>query len=119
MMTTQPQSPEPREPQPIGSMWVLLARLAWFLLGPVSAALLTYAIIHHGSGWLTGWDVAFLCVIAVMVLGRWAEMRSGVATTVSGAPATAAHFTRYVRGLLPVAAGVWLAANVLGNHILQ
>lgn len=118
-MSTHPSSQGQTDPRPIGSVWVLLARMAWFLLGPVAAALLTYGIIHNGNGWLTGWDAAFACVIAVMVLGRWVELRSGVATTVSGAPATPAHFTRYVRGLLPVAAGVWLAANVLGNHVMS
>jgi hypothetical protein len=28
------------------------------------------------------------------------------------------HFRRYVALLLSAAAGIWIAANVLGNHVL-
>jgi hypothetical protein len=37
---------------------------------------------------------------------------------VTGEPATVQHFKRYVRTLLPLAVGVWAAANVVGNHLL-
>jgi|GEM_PF-7108197 len=53
-----------------------------------------------------------------MILGRWVEFRSGTATTATGEPATVEHARRYTRVVVPTAACVWIAANVLGNHVL-
>ena len=99
--------------QPGSSGVVLLGRLMWFLLGPMLSLYILYAIVT-GEGWFTTWDAAFGVVVALMVGGRWVEQRSGSATTVTGEPATVEHFKRYVRVLLPLAAGAWVAANVLG-----
>ena len=94
--------------QPGSSGVVLLGRLMWFLLGPLLLLFILYAIVTV-EGWFTTWDAAFGVVVALMVGGRWVEQRSGSATT-----ATVEHFKRYVRVLLPLAAGAWVAANVLG-----
>lgn len=95
----------------------LLGRLMWMALGPILSVVMLHAIVTRG-GWLTVFDAVFAVVVALMVLGRWAEQRSGAAMTATGEPAGEGHFSRYVRVLLPLAIGVWLAANVLGNHIL-
>jgi len=96
---------------------VLLGRLMWMILGPILSFSITYAIVTR-EGWFTIWDAAFGVVVAMMVGGRWVEQRSGSAMTATGEPATAEHFKRYVRVLLPLAGGAWVAANVLGNHVL-
>ena len=101
----------------VSSGVALLGRLMWMILGPMLMFLITYAIVT-GAGWFTPRDAAFGVVLALMVGGRWVEQRSGSAMTSTGEPATAGHFKRYVRALLPLAAGVWVVANVLGNHIL-
>lgn len=100
----------------VSSGVVLLGRLMWIILGPMLSVFITYGIVTR-EGWFTTWDAAFV-VVVLMVGGRWVEQRSGSATTATGEPATVGHFKRYVRVLLPLAAGVWVAANVLGNHIL-
>ncbi len=97
---------------------VVLGRLMWMLFGPMLLCLITYGIVTSGSGWLTTRDAAFGVVIALMAGGRWWEHRSGAAMTATGEPATEEHLTRYVQILLPLAAGVWVLANVLGNHVL-
>ena len=56
--------------------------------------------------------------VALMVWGRWIEQRSGGATLADGKPATWEHY-HYVRYFLPIAAVVWLIANVTGNHLLS
>ncbi|MFH1417304.1 MAG: hypothetical protein ABII12_03345 [Planctomycetota bacterium] len=96
---------------------VLLGRLVWVILGPMFALLITCVIVNR-AGWFTPWDAALGIVVALMVGGRWVEQRSGSAMKATGEPATVEHYKRYVRVLLPLAAGVWVAANVLGNHIL-
>ena len=101
----------------INSVTVLLGRLMWILLGPPLLSFTTYAIVAHG-GWFTTRDAAYGAVVVLMIGGRWVEQRSGAATTATGEPATIEDFKRYVRILLPVAAAIWGAANVLGNHIL-
>ncbi len=116
-MPDTPLAPSP-EPPPIRSVWILGARITWILVGPLLAAAVVYAIIVNGRGWLTGWDALFAGLVALMVVGRWAEFRSGAATTATGEPATVEHTRRYTRVLVPAAVGVWVAANVLGNHVL-
>lgn len=96
---------------------VLLGRLMWMVFGPMLMLLLTYSNVTR-AGWITSRDAAFVIVVALMAGGRWIEQQSGAAMTATGEPARADHFKRYVRVLLPLAVGVWVAANVLGNHIL-
>jgi len=100
----------------ISSGTVLLGRLMWMILGPILMCFITFAIVTR-EGWFTAWDAAFGVVVALMIGGRWVEQRSGSAMTATGEPATEKHFARYVRVLLPLAAGVWVAANVIVNHI--
>lgn len=95
----------------------LLGRLMWMVFGPMLLLLITYSIVTR-VGWFTPRDAAFGIVVALMVGGRWVEQQSRAAMTATGEPAGADHFKRYARVLLPLAAGVWIAANVLGNHIL-
>jgi len=113
-------NPEPSNEVPAGeghSGAVMFGRLMWMVFGPMLMLLITYSIVT-GAGWFTPRDVAFGIVVALMVGGRWVEHRSGAALTATGEPAGVGHFKRYVRVLLPLAAGVWVTANVLGNHIL-
>lgn len=100
----------------IGSGVVALARLMWIFLGPALLLPITYAIVTS-EGWFNVWDVAFCVVVAMMAGGRWVEQRSGSAMTSIGEPAGAEHFRGYVRIQLPVVAGAWVTANVLGNHL--
>ncbi|HEY3245302.1 MAG TPA: hypothetical protein VGM03_18325 [Phycisphaerae bacterium] len=103
----------------IRSLSVLLGRLMWIAFGPIALVLISLGIVTRGTGWLTALDLAFGVVVALMLLGRWAEHRSGVATRASGEPATDEDFRRYVRVFSAVALGIWVAANVLGNHLLR
>ena len=96
---------------------VLLGRLMWMVLGPMLLLVITYAIVTS-EGWFTISDAAFAVVIGLMLGGRSIEQRSGTAMTATGEPATIEHFERYVKILLPVAAVVWVVANVMGNLIL-
>jgi hypothetical protein len=111
--------PTRAKPNEISSFWVLVARLTWIFVGPLALLGITYGIVSGGAGWLTGFDAAFGIVAGLMLLGRWAEQRSGTAMTLTGEPATPEQLKRYVTILVPVTAGVWVIANVVGNHVLR
>lgn len=108
-------------PQPgqVTHVHVLFARLFWIAIGPLVLVLAAYEIATTGSGWLTPWDATFAIALVLAVGSRWVEQRSGCATTLTGAAATPADFTRYVRRFVPLGIGVWVLANVLGNHVLH
>jgi hypothetical protein len=89
------------------------------MIGPAILMGTTYGIVTRGSGWVSGLNVTYLITVALMVLGRWKEQRSGCATLATGEPATWDHFRRYIGVLLPLAAVVWVVANIVGNHILK
>jgi hypothetical protein len=54
-----------------------------------------------------------------MLLARWQEFRRGNPKTTEGQPATPDHLWRYVRATVAVGLGVWVVANVIGNHVLD
>lgn len=118
MSTHQAPSPPPASTPEISSVGVLLARLLWLLIGPIALVMLLYAIVSRGGGWLTPWDVAYLLLVPVVMCARWAEQRSGAATTATGEPALPEHLRRYVRVLAPLALLLWVEANVVANHVL-
>jgi len=93
-----------------------LARLLWFGIGPVIMLILAAANIERGGGWLTTIDVAFFIVLAVTILARVIDFKTGNPQTATGAPATSGHLRRYVPGILLVAGAVWSVANLIGNR---
>jgi hypothetical protein len=97
----------------------LLGRWLWFVIGPIVLIVLTAMIIITGTGWLTGYDLAFYVTVALMVLGRWIEVRSGYGRTANCNHATPQHFRRYLVRLVPWAILVWTTANYLGNYLLH
>jgi hypothetical protein len=76
-------------------------------------------VVRTGSGWLTAFGATYFLVVAVMLLGRWVDQRSGQGTTTTGEPSTWEDFRRYALLLPPLALGAWILANVVGNHVFQ
>ena len=103
---------------PSDSFSVLVSRIFWMLIGPITLALLAFGIVRAGTGWLTGLDVAFFVVLGLIVGARAIEQRSGQGATAEGKPSTWEHVRRYYFRLIAVAAALWLVANLFGNHIL-
>ena len=118
-MTSKSEGANQGQPGPIVSLWVYGARLTWVILGPCALMVIGAGIISRGTGWTTALDACFGVVVVLMLAGRWVEQRSGAATTMNGEPSTLEHCKQYTIVLLMVAAGVWVGANLLGNHILN
>jgi hypothetical protein len=94
----------------------MVGRLLWMLVGPLALVLITFDIVAHSNGWLTGVDAAYFGALALMLIGRVLEFAGGNPQTGDGQPATTRHLVRYllvagVGGLL-----VWVLANAIGNH---
>jgi len=116
-MSTKSKSAESRVGE-ITSLSVLGARLTWVFIGPLFLLLSGWGIVSSGNGWFTAYDLLFVLAVGWIILARWFEQRSGSAATLDGQAVTADHFTRYIRALLCLAGLVWVAANVVGNHVL-
>ncbi len=101
------------------SFGILGLHLLWLLAGPMALGMLLYRIGQSGNGWLTGLDLGVLLVVALMLCARWIDQRSGQATRVDGEPSSWADFRRYVAVMPAVAGAAWIAANVIGNHMLS
>ena len=105
-------------PAPPTSELAGLARIFWMMIGPMILVLLVMGVAGTGTGWFTGHDIAFLIVVAVTVLARWYEFRSGNPLASTGDPATPDVLRRYVVCVSLIGLGVWVVANVIGNHLL-
>ncbi len=104
--------------EPTTSILVGASRAFWMMLGPLILGMLIYTIVSTGSGWLTAVDFAFLVVLVGVLAARFVEFRGGNPQTATGEPATPAHLRRYALVAIPLGLGVWVVANVLGNHVL-
>ncbi len=102
-----------------GGAGTLLCRLVWMFAGPLSLGIIVYQTVSQSDGWLVFRDGVFAVALALMIGARWLEVRSGTAETATGEPATMEHFKRYVMILLPLAAALWIAAKVVGTHVLR
>lgn len=88
------------------------------MVGPAIQFLLAIIIARNGGGWFTPVDILFLAVLGGIILGRVVEFRGGDPRTATGEPATRAHLRRYGILVLTVGLGIWIVANVIGNHWL-
>ena len=118
-MNAEGNRKEPKEPIVVTSLAVLGPHLFWVVLGPLVLLLLLWGIAASGSGWVTVLDIAFFVVVALIILGRWLDQRSGQGTNSAGEQSTWRDFRRYARSLPIVAASAWIVANLLGNHVLD
>ena len=93
-----------------------VGRLLWLLIGPLALIPTLIGIVQTGQGWLTGFDIAFFVIVAVMLLGRVLEFGGGEPQTADGTPATPTHLHRYLIGLPLFALALWVVANLIANR---
>lgn len=99
-------------------MFLAFVRVFWMGLGPLILALILYEILTRGGGWFTPIDFGFLIVLSALPVARWFEFRNGNPLTSTGVPATSAHLSRYVIGVVSLGLAAWIVANLLGNYRL-
>jgi hypothetical protein len=90
------------------------ARLAWMLFGPFILMVSAFMLAGQGKGSIA-LNVVYFVTLGAMLLGRWAEFRSGHAVTAEGVPAPAGCLRRYLIGATAIALAIWIAAHVIAN----
>jgi hypothetical protein len=100
------------------SLSLFLSRIVWMMFGPLFLLLCAGKVISTGNGWFTPADIAYFVVLAVTIFARWFEFLKGNPQTSTGEPATPADLQRYVLTMLALGGGVWVIANLFGNHLL-
>ena len=96
----------------------IIGRVLWMIVGPILLAVTTVLIIVTDTGWLTIYDAAYYTALALMLGGRWMEIRTGYGRTLQAAFATTEHFRRYAVRLVLWGFFAWVTANLIGNHVL-
>jgi hypothetical protein len=105
--------------EPIASFSVLLSRVAWCFGGPVALAFLTLKIAFSQDGWGSPSDVAFPLVLAATIAARWISFRNGDRLNTFGEVTTLNQLRRYSVVFLCAGVVVWIATNMLANHVLN
>ena len=103
----------------ITSFKVLLCRVFWCFGGPIILSFLTYKIAYAKDGWGTPSDIAFPIIVAATIAARWIGFRNGERSNTIGEVTTLAQLRSYSVKFMTGGLIVWIAANVLANHVLN
>jgi hypothetical protein len=95
------------------------SRLCWMIVGPFALAICALAISDRPDGWLGLLDVLYFLVLTGTIVARGMEFRCGRPMTATGEPATIKDLHRYALALGVLGCSVWIAANLLGNHVVR
>lgn len=92
------------------------ARIFRLLMGPGVLLLLGLSIVNRGVGWAGPHNLAYLIVLALIMLARWYEFRENP-TTSAGEPASPADLHKFLAGSVVIGGGLWCAFNLLGGYL--
>jgi hypothetical protein len=95
------------------SLVVVFDRLLWIAIGPAAMLITASFIVKHGAVWFSLPDLLFIAIIALIIFGRLFELRSGVAFTMDGQPATKENFKGYCIRLISTSACIWATLKVI------
>jgi hypothetical protein len=104
--------------KPVNSLKVLIVHLFWMLLGPALLFAFLYVNTTEDTNWLSGIDVAYFVVFALVILSRWLDQRSGQCTLTDGQISTWQDYKRFVYVVVPSALSAWVATNLIGNYLI-
>lgn len=99
---------KPSQSTPVG---VVVARVLWMLIGPLSLTSVAITITETFQGWFAVRSILFLTALAVTMVARWLdpETSDGDPTTLRQRQRTAT-FT-LIAGLIG-----WATANIIGSN---
>ena len=89
----------------------ILARLWWMLFGNAVLAFCLVFILENRGGFFRAADWVFWVTTATLVLVRHLDITLFDGQTAAGAPASTAHWVRYVAWLVPCSTVAWLPAH--------
>jgi hypothetical protein len=94
----------------------LVARLTWAMFGPGFLMSLLIAVMLAPEFRLIR-ELCYVAVVVAMIIGRYAEQKSGRGTTLQGEPSTWAHFRMYVTKLVIFSAVLWFGTKYGAPYI--
>jgi hypothetical protein len=102
----------PEQAPPTTPIVPVLARLTWILFGPFVLLVSLSVLLARGGGFPSIPDFTYLAALGAMLLGRWAEFRTGSARTATGEPATVRDLRRYLMWAGGLGLVVWVVTAV-------
>jgi hypothetical protein len=90
------------------SFVAIVARLIWMLAGPAALLLMAYSLLRNENGWLSSQSIAFLVVLAVVIIARWFDPQ-----TSEGQPTTTAHLRTFTAAAAGIGLAAWAVTNVI------
>lgn len=97
--------------EPAASVGVVVARVAWMLIGPLSLTSVAITIMETGQGWFAIRSLIYLVALAVTIIGRWLDP-----VTSDGDPTTPGQRRRTATWTLIAGLIGWAVANIVGLH---
>ena len=88
-------------------------RLFWMGMGNIILFFCLTYIFHNRVHGLTLVDLGYWLTVVAMVAVRWVDIRSYHGDTVTGEPATLAHWQKYSVRLVIVALVAWIVIHLL------
>ena len=86
--------------------------LFWMLWGNIFLGALAIKIFQK-QAFYSYYDLFYWVIVVLLAITRYCDVRFYKGVTIKGAPATMAHWRKYIKYLLFISAGLWILANGL------
>ena len=91
---------------------VMLARLLWFIVGPIFLLVLASSIaLKEVGGWFTPASIAYLAILVGVIVARRLDPQNSY-----GDATTMVDLRKHSIGTMSIGLIIWVVANLLGNH---
>jgi len=102
-----------------GSGLGIIMRLFWMVFGNAVLFISIMFIFQHEGGVFHAADVVFWITVAALVIVRYLDIKVLGGLTVTGVPASTAHWTKYVAILLISSTAVWGFAHAVNYLVVN
>jgi hypothetical protein len=107
----------PAQSKSVNSLKVLIVHLFWMLLGPALLFAFLYINAIEDGNWLSGIDLAYFIVLALILFSRWLDQWSDECALSDGPISSWQEYKRFVYIFVPAALSAWIVTNLIGNYL--
>jgi hypothetical protein len=100
------------------SIFGLLARFFWMLIGNMVLVISLIIILQHKGSMFHAADLVFWIIIAAIILVRYLDIKFWGGLTAAGGPATIANWNKYAAALLIGSAAVWIIFHAINYRMV-
>ena len=91
----------------------LFAKFFWTLLGNAILFFTALSILQHKGEMFYTADIVFWVTVAVLIIVRYLDIKFWNGLTVTGLPASMAHWRKYTIILLICSTAIWIGAHII------